>query len=72
MKFKSNMEFTIKEGFLPNIYHSKKLKILEVSESTLIIKMSNAQNRCVFPVDNFRLWVKRGLLVNAREEKQPS
>lgn len=62
MEFRKNMEFTIKDGFPPNIYQSDKLKILEVSDASLIIKMSNAQYRCVFPTDSFTLWVKRGFL----------
>jgi hypothetical protein len=72
MDYQNNMEFEIRNGFLPNMYNSDRLKVLEVSESSVIIKMSNAENRCVFPVDNFDYWIKRGLLVNVNEKRRTS
>lgn len=72
MEYYNNMEFEIKNGFLPNMYNSDRLKVLEVSESSVVIKMNNAENRGVFPMDNFEYWVKRGLLVNVKEQKRTS
>ena len=72
MDYQSNMEFEIRNGFLPNMYNSDRLKVLEVSDSSVIIKMSNAENRSVFPMDNFDYWIKRGLLVNVNEKRRTS
>ncbi|MBT2692002.1 hypothetical protein [Bacillus sp. ISL-55] len=72
MDYQNNMEFEIRNGFLPNMYNSDRLKVLEVSDSSVIIKMSNAENRSVFPVDNFDYWIKRGLLVNVNEKRRTS
>jgi hypothetical protein len=72
MDYQNNMEFEIRNGFLPNMYNSDRLKVLEVSDSSVIIKMSNAENRSVFPVDNFDYWIKRGLLVNINEKRRTS
>ncbi|MCM3575187.1 MULTISPECIES: hypothetical protein [Mesobacillus] len=72
MDYQNNMEFEIRHGFLPNMYNSDRLKVLEVSNSSVIIKMNNAENRSVFPVDNFDYWIKRGLLVNVNEKRRTS
>lgn len=72
MEYQNNMEFEIRNGFLPNMYNSDRLKVLEVSNSSVIIKMSNAENRSIFPVDNFDYWIKRGLLVNVNEKRRTS
>lgn len=72
MDYQNNMEFEIRNGFLPNMYNSDRLKVLEVSDSSVIIKMSNAENRSVFPMDNFDYWIKRGLLVNVNEKRRTS
>jgi hypothetical protein len=72
MDYQNNMEFEIRNGFLPNMYNSDRLKVLEVSDSSVIIKMNNAENRSVFPVDNFDYWIKRGLLVNVNEKRRTS
>ncbi|WHX38502.1 hypothetical protein QNH36_12350 [Mesobacillus sp. AQ2] len=72
MEYKNNMEFEIMHGFMPNMYNSDRLKVLEVSESSVIIQMNNAENRSVFPVDHLDYWIKRGLLVNVNEKKRTS
>ncbi|MEH7884994.1 hypothetical protein AABM38_12135 [Heyndrickxia sp. MSNUG] len=72
MEYYNNMEFEIKSGFLPNMYNSDRLKVLEVSDSSVVIKMNNAENRSVFPKDNFQYWIKRGLLVNVNENRRTS
>ncbi|CAM3793474.1 hypothetical protein [Mesobacillus thioparans] len=72
MEYKHNMEFEIRNGFMPNMYNSDRLKVLEVSESSVIIQMNNAENRSVFPVDHLDYWIKRGLLVNVNEKKRTS
>ncbi|WLR57163.1 hypothetical protein LC048_10035 [Mesobacillus subterraneus] len=72
MEYQHNMEFEIRNGFLPNMNNSDRLKVLEVSDSSVIIKMNKAENRSVFPVDNFDYWIKRGLLVNVNEKRRTS
>lgn len=72
MEYHNNMEFEIKTGFLPNMYNSNRLKVLEVSGRSVIVKMNNSEYRGVFPVDNFDYWIKRGLLVNVNENKRTS
>jgi hypothetical protein len=72
MEYHNNMEFEIKSGFLPNMYNSNRLKVLEVSGRSVIVKMNNTENRGVFPVDNFDYWIKKGLLVNLNENKRTS
>jgi hypothetical protein len=72
MEYHNNMEFEIKTGFLPNMYNSNRLKVLEVSGRSVIVKMNNSEYRGVFPVDNFDYWIKRGLLVNINENKRTS
>jgi hypothetical protein len=66
------MEFEIKSGFTPNMYNSDRLKVLEVSEKSVVIKMNNAIHRGVFPKENLHYWIKRGLLVNIKENKRTS
>ena len=72
MEYQNDMEFEIRNGFLPNMYNSDRLKVLEVSNSSVIIKMNNAMNRSVFPLDNFDYWIKRGLLVDVNEKRRTS
>lgn len=72
MEYQNNMEFEIRHGFMPNMYNSDRLKVLEVSDSSVIIKMNNAENRGVFPVDHFDYWIKRGLLVNVNDKRRTS
>lgn len=72
MEYQNNMEFEIRNGFLPNMYNSDRLKVLDVTDRSVIIKMNNAENRSVFPVDHLDYWIKRGLLVNVNEKKRTS
>lgn len=72
MELNNDMVFEIKSGFLPNMYNSDRLKVLEVTESSVVIKMNNAEYRSVFPADNFVYWIKRGQLVNVNEKKKSS
>ena len=72
MEYQNNMEFEIQHGFLPNMYNSDRLRVLEISNSSVIIKMNNSENRSIFPVDNFDYWIKRGLIVNVNDKKRTS
>ncbi|WP_108672053.1 hypothetical protein [Peribacillus acanthi] len=64
MNLASNMEFEMKSSFLPNLSNSNTLKILDVSQGSVIIKMNNSNYRGVFPIDNFQYWIKKGQLIN--------
>jgi hypothetical protein len=72
MNYSSDMEFEIQKGFMPNFYNSQTLKIVEVNEKNLVIRMNNAVNRSVFPVDHFDFWIKRGLLVKISDQIRTS
>ena len=72
MNYLSDMEFEIQQGFMPNFYNSETLKIVEVNENNLVIRMNNAVNRSIFPVDHFNFWIKRGLLVKISDQVRPS
>lgn len=72
MEYYNDMEFEIRHGFAPNMNNSDRLKVLEVHENSVVIKMNKAVHRGVFPKDNLRYWIKRGLLVNVKENKRTS
>jgi hypothetical protein len=71
MELYSNMEFEMKSSFLPNLTKSETLKILEVSNGSVVVQMDNSNFRGVFPVDHFNYWIKRSSLIyrNENEEK---
>jgi hypothetical protein len=72
MNLSNNMEFELKSSFLPNLNNSDTLKILDVTDESVIIQMNNASYRGVFPLDNFEYWIKKGHLINVNEKKKSS
>lgn len=72
MNYSNDMEFEIQEGFMPNFYNSETLKIVEVNENNIVIRMNNAINRSIFPVDHFDYWIKRGLLIDISNQARTS
>ncbi|WP_442598858.1 hypothetical protein [Neobacillus sp. D3-1R] len=67
MNLYSNMEFEMKSTFIPNISKSDKLKVIEVTDGSVIVQMENSNCRGVFPLDNFQYWIKRSSLVHINE-----
>jgi hypothetical protein len=64
------MEFEMKGSFIPNISNSDKLKILEVTEGSVVIQMNNSKHRGVFPLDSFQYWIKRNSLIHIDNQQQ--
>ncbi|PLR85840.1 hypothetical protein CVD25_07900 [Bacillus canaveralius] len=72
MELHENMEFEMKSGFMPNLSNSDRLKILEVTQGSIVIKMDNSNYRGVFPRDSFQYWIKKGSLVHVGDNKRQS
>lgn len=73
MLLTNDMEFKLKGTFIPNISNSDKLKILEVTEGSVVIQMNKSKRRGVFPLDSFQYWIKRNSLIHIDElEKKTS
>ena len=53
MELQRNMEFEIKNSFIPNFSQSESLRILEVTNSSVVIQMDKSGSRGVFPLDHF-------------------
>lgn len=70
MAIMKDMEFKIKDGFSPNLCFSKSLKVLDVSEESIIIEMSSSHRRGVFPADNFNYWINRGVLIQVKDHQK--
>lgn len=71
MDLYNNMEFELSGNFIPNISNSDKLKIIEVTNGSVVIQMNNSKRRGIFPLDSFQYWVKRRslILINDEEKK---
>jgi len=65
-----NMQFEIKNGFMPNLSRSESLTILEVNPNSVIIQMDKSNGRGVFPVEHLEYWIKRGLLVQMDDHQK--
>ncbi|HHY73538.1 MAG TPA: hypothetical protein GX497_09990 [Bacillus bacterium] len=72
MNLQCNMEFEIKNNFMPNLYNSDKLKIVEVSSHCVVIQMENSSSRGVFPLDHFQYWIRKNSLVHITEQDEMS
>lgn len=70
MNLYNNMEFEMKSSFIPNISNSDTLKILEVTDGSVVIQMHNSNCRGVFPTESFQYWIKKGSLVFIQEHEQ--
>lgn len=70
LNLQSNMEFEMTSSFIPNISKSDTLRILEVTEGSVVIKMNQSNCRGVFPTDNFQYWIKKGSLIYIDELEQ--
>ncbi|PLR76284.1 hypothetical protein CU633_16440 [Bacillus sp. V3-13] len=70
MELYKNMEFEMKSSFMPNLTNSERLKILEVTQGSIVIKMDNSNYRGVFPRDSFQYWIKKGSLVYIDDHKE--
>lgn len=72
MNLYKNMEFEMKSCFMPNISNSETLKILEITQGSVVIQMHESNCRGVFPLDNFQYWLKKGSLIKINEHKHSS
>ncbi|MDQ0229431.1 hypothetical protein [Metabacillus malikii] len=73
MELRSNMEFELRGSFIPNISNSNRLKILEITDQSIVIQMNNSKRRGVFPLDSFEYWIKRNSLIQIdHSEKRTS
>lgn len=59
----------MESSFSPNISKSERLKVIDVTPSSVIIEMYNPNCKGVFPTESFQYWIKRGSLIPL-EEKQ--
>jgi hypothetical protein len=66
----NNMEFEMKESFIPNLSISDTLRVLEVTEGSVIVQMQNSNCRGVFPLDSFKYWIKKSSLVHINENEK--
>jgi hypothetical protein len=66
----TNMEFEMKESFIPNLSSSSTLKILEVTDGSVVVQMHNSKCRGVFPVDSFQYWIKKSSLIHINDQEQ--
>jgi hypothetical protein len=66
----TNMEFEMKESFIPNLSKSDTLRVLQVTEGSVIVQMQNSNCRGVFPLDSFRYWIKKSSLVHINEDQE--
>lgn len=64
------MEFEMKSSFIPNISKSDKLRVLEVTDGSVIVQMENSNCRGVFPLDNFNYWIKKSSLIHINDQEK--
>ncbi len=72
MELQRDMEFEVKSSFVPNISNADSLRIVEISNDSVIVQMNNSGCRGVFPVDNFQYWIKRSSLIYINESQEKS
>jgi hypothetical protein len=60
----------MKESFIPNLSNSDTLRVLEVTEGSVIVQMQNSNCRGVFPLDSFKYWIKKSSLVHINENEK--
>ena len=60
----------MKSSFIPNITNSDTLKIIEVTDGSVVVQMHNSDCRGVFPVDHFQYWIKKSSLVYISEHAE--
>lgn len=60
----------MKSSFIPNISKSDKLRVLEVTDGSVIVQMENSNCRGVFPLDNFNYWIKKSSLIHINDQEK--
>jgi hypothetical protein len=63
MEITVNMEFEIKSSFIPNISNSESLRVLEVTDASVVVQMDHSGSRGVFPLDHFQYWIRKNSLI---------
>jgi hypothetical protein len=66
------MEFELRGNFIPNISNSERLRIIDISNDSVVIQMNNSKRRGIFPLDSFHYWIKRKSLIFIEQEKKTS
>jgi hypothetical protein len=66
----NNMEFEMKDSFIPNLSKSDTLRVLQVTDGSVIVQMQNSNCRGVFPLDSFQYWIKKSSLVHINENEK--
>lgn len=64
MELYNNMEFEITNSFVPNLNKADKLKIIEISNDSVVVQMHNSTSRGVFPIDSFKYLIRKNSLVH--------
>jgi hypothetical protein len=70
MNLHTNMEFEIKNSFVPNLSNSDTLRIVEVSKESVVVQMQNSSSRAVFPLDSFKYLIRKSSLVRLNEYEE--
>jgi hypothetical protein len=70
MEISRNMTFEIKSSFIPNISNSESLRVLEVTDASVVVQMTNSESRGVFPIDHFQYWIKKNSLILMNESQE--
>ncbi|WP_428908292.1 hypothetical protein [Niallia sp. Krafla_26] len=65
-----NMEFEIKSSFIPNISNSETLRVLEVTDASVVVQMNLSGSRGVFPLDHFQYWIRKNSLIPMDEHQE--
>ncbi|WP_338469440.1 hypothetical protein R4Z10_11455 [Niallia sp. XMNu-256] len=72
MEIVRDMEFEIKSSFIPNISNSQTLKVLEVTDASVVVLMDHSGSRGVFPLDHFQYWIRKNSLIPIDEHQEKS
>ena len=70
MEITQDMEFEIKSSFIPNISNSESLRVLEVTDSSVVVQMDHSNSRGVFPLDHFHYWIRKNSLIPIDEQQE--
>ncbi|WP_338447788.1 hypothetical protein R4Z09_16205 [Niallia oryzisoli] len=70
MDLRNNMEFEMKSSFIPNFSNSDTLRIIEVTDDSVVIQMDNSGCRGVFPKDSFNYWIRKNSLIHISDHEE--
>ena len=70
MEITRDMAFEMKSSFIPNIRNSESLRVIEVTDASVVVQMDNSDSRGVFPLDHFQYWIKKNSLIPIDEHQE--